>query len=145
MTKILAAAIQKYPPFFRTEDALLFNNDCLELLQFIPGNSIDMIFADPPYKLSSNGVTCQSGKMAAVNKGTWDKSNGFDADTSFHNEWISATYHSIYQCGYLLQKNKFHILNDIAWFKMIFYSIRFAAAARQEPHADLQAKGCLLA
>jgi site-specific DNA-methyltransferase (adenine-specific) len=31
--------------------------------------------------------------------------------------WISGTYHSIYQCGYLLQKNGFHFLNDIAWFK----------------------------
>ena len=31
--------------------------------------------------------------------------------------WLSGTYHSIYQCGYALQVNDFHILNDIAWFK----------------------------
>lgn len=31
--------------------------------------------------------------------------------------WISGTYHSIYQCGLALEENKFHILNDIAWFK----------------------------
>ena len=31
--------------------------------------------------------------------------------------WISGTYHSIYQCGFALQKHGFHILNDIAWFK----------------------------
>jgi site-specific DNA-methyltransferase (adenine-specific) len=70
--------------------------------------------------------------MATVNKGGWDKSNGFEEDALFHNEWIancrrvlkpegtiwiSGTYHSIYQCGYLLQKNGFHILNDIAWYK----------------------------
>jgi site-specific DNA-methyltransferase (adenine-specific) len=70
--------------------------------------------------------------MAPVNKGDWDASKGFDADTAFHNAWIrscrrvlkpegtiwiSGTYHSIYQCGYLLQKNNFHILNDIVWFK----------------------------
>jgi site-specific DNA-methyltransferase (adenine-specific) len=70
--------------------------------------------------------------MAAVNKGKWDKSKGLEEDMVFHNEWIAAcrrilkpegtiwisgTYHSIYQCGYLLQKHDFHILNDIAWFK----------------------------
>jgi site-specific DNA-methyltransferase (adenine-specific) len=91
-----------------------------------------MVFADPPYLLSNDGFTCQNGKMVNVNKGKWDKSKGFEEDTVFHNEWISAcrrilkpegtiwisgTYHSIYQCGYFLQKNNFHILNDITWFK----------------------------
>jgi site-specific DNA-methyltransferase (adenine-specific) len=120
------------PYFFVSENAVLYNQDCLEVLTRIPENSIDMIFADPPYMLSNDGFTCQNGKMVPVNKGKWDKSRGFDNDTIFHNEWISAchrvlkpegtiwisgTYHSIYQCGYLLQKNEFHILNDIAWFK----------------------------
>ena len=31
--------------------------------------------------------------------------------------WISGTYHSIYKCGFALQVKKFHILNDIGWFK----------------------------
>jgi site-specific DNA-methyltransferase (adenine-specific) len=121
-----------FPPFFKSKDAAIFNGDCLEILRLIPENSIDMIFADPPYMLSNDGFTCQNGKMIKVNKGKWDKSGGFEEDTIFHNEWISAcrrilkpegsiwisgTYHSIYQCGYLLQKNKFHILNDIIWFK----------------------------
>ncbi len=70
--------------------------------------------------------------MVKVNKGDWDKSNGFDKDLKFHHSWIaecrrilkpegtiwiSGTNHSIYQCGYLLQKLNFHILNDISWFK----------------------------
>ena len=91
-----------------------------------------MIFADPPYFLSSGSFTCQNGKMVSVKKGNWDLSNGFKKDFDFHNEWIKAchrvlrpggtiwisgTYHSIYQCGLALQINKFHILNDIAWFK----------------------------
>ena len=122
----------KYLPYYKSNDAIIFNNDCLELLKTIPENSIDMIFADPPYMLSNDGFSCQNGKMVSVNKGNWDASSGFMADTIFHNEWISAcrrvlkpegtiwisgTYHSIYQCGYLLQKNKFHLLNDITWFK----------------------------
>ena len=124
--------LKSIPPFYQSENTLLFNNDCLEILALIPENSIDMIYADPPYMLSNNGLTCQNGKMVLVNKGAWDKSRGFDEDMIFHNEWIAAcrrvlkpegtiwisgTYHSIYQCGYLLQKNNFHILNDIVWFK----------------------------
>jgi site-specific DNA-methyltransferase (adenine-specific) len=119
-------------PYFSSKNAVIFNADCREILSHIPENTVDMIFADPPYMLSNNGFTCQNGRMAHVNKGEWDKSNGFDEDTRFHDAWISAcrrilkpegtiwisgTYHSIYQCGYLLQKNNFHILNDIAWFK----------------------------
>ncbi|MDR0487327.1 MAG: site-specific DNA-methyltransferase [Treponema sp.] len=119
-------------PYYSGDDSLIFNSDCLEVLSCIGENSIDMIFADPPYLLSNNGFTCRSGKMASVNKGEWDKSNGFETDALFHDTWIAAcrrvlkpggtlwisgTYHSIYQCGYALQKNDFHILNDIAWFK----------------------------
>ncbi|MDI6757691.1 MAG: site-specific DNA-methyltransferase, partial [Endomicrobiia bacterium] len=97
-----------------------------------PDNYVDMIFADPPYNLSNGGITCYAGRMVSVNKGNWDKSRGFAADLSFQESWISecrrilkpegtiwvsGTSHSIYQCGYLLQKLNFHILNDIAWFK----------------------------
>jgi len=119
-------------PYYSSENAIIFNHDCLEVLSRISENSVDMIFADPPYMLSNNGFTCQNGRMVNVNKGKWDKSNGFEEDTRFHDTWINAcrkilkpegtiwisgTYHSIYQCGYLLQKNDFHILNDISWFK----------------------------
>jgi len=119
-------------PYFSSDNSVIFNMDCLEILSRIKENSIDMIFADPPYMLSNNGFTCKNGKMVNVNKGKWDKSNGFEEDLKFHDTWIAAcrralkpegtiwisgTYHSIYQCGYLLQKNCFHILNDISWFK----------------------------
>ena len=130
--KIFSNTLKNYTPFLKSKNAILFNGDCLEILKSMPEDSIDMIFADPPYMLSNNGFTCQNGRMVNVNKGKWDKSKGFEEDTIFHNEWISAcrrilkpegtiwisgTYHSIYQCGFLLQKNNFHILNDITWFK----------------------------
>ena len=119
-------------PYYISENAVIFNHDCLEVLSRINDNSVDMIFADPPYMLSNDGFTCQNGRMVNVNKGKWDKSKGFEEDSKFHDAWIAAcrrvlkpegtiwisgTYHSIYQCGYLLQKNDFHILNDISWFK----------------------------
>jgi site-specific DNA-methyltransferase (adenine-specific) len=119
-------------PVFKIPDAVLYNDDCLEVMSRFPDNYVDMIFADPPYNLSNDGVTCHAGRMVSVNKGEWDKSKGFSADFDFHEKWISecrrilksegtiwisGTNHSIYQCGYLLQKLKFHILNDISWFK----------------------------
>jgi site-specific DNA-methyltransferase (adenine-specific) len=130
--EILTNMLKKYTPYFKSGNSILLNGDCLEILASIPENSIDMIFSYPPYMLSNDGFTCQNGKMANVNKGKWDKSKGFEEDTIFHSEWISAcrrilkpegtiwisgTYHSIYQCGFILQKNNFHILNDIIWFK----------------------------
>jgi len=119
-------------PVFKTDDFALYNDDSLEVMSRFPDNYVDMIFADPPYMLSNDGFTCQNGRMVPVNKGKWDKSKGFDEDLAFHEAWISecrrvlkpegtiwisGTYHSIYQCGFLLQKLNFHLLNDISWFK----------------------------
>lgn len=119
-------------PFYKSEDFTLYNGDSLEIMSRLPDNCIDMIFADPPYMLSNDGFSCQNGKMVSVNKGKWDKSKGFEDDLLFHEAWlkqcyrilkpegtlwVSGTYHSIYQCGFLIQKLGYHILNDIAWFK----------------------------
>ena len=85
----------------------------------IESESVDFVFADPPYFLSNDGFTVKSGKSVSVNKGEWDKSQGFEAEIDFHEQWIaeclrilkpngtiaiSGTYHSIYKCGFLLQK-----------------------------------------
>jgi site-specific DNA-methyltransferase (adenine-specific) len=119
-------------PFYSAPGVTIYNADCLEILAELPEGFVDMIFADPPYMLSNDGFTCQNGRMVKVNKGSWDRSRGFEEDSAFHDAWIAAarrvlkpegtiwvsgTYHSIYQCGYMLLKNGFHILNDIAWFK----------------------------
>lgn len=119
-------------PYFQRERFCLYHHDCLEVMRRIPDNSIDMVFSDPPYNLSNGGITCHSGRMVCVDKGSWDKSKGFANDVEFHERWItecrrilkpegtiwiSGTLHSIYQCGYLLQKLGFHILNDIIWLK----------------------------
>lgn len=110
----------------------LLQGDALALLEDIQAESIDMIFADPPYNLSNNGYTCHGGKRVSVNKGDWDKSQGIETDFAFHEAWLSAckrvlkpegtlwvsgTYHSIYACGFAIQKQGWHIINDIAWLK----------------------------
>ncbi|MFI5056834.1 MAG: hypothetical protein ACHQLQ_01505, partial [Candidatus Acidiferrales bacterium] len=54
----------------------IYQGDCLEILEKIPENSVDLVFADPPYFLSNGGITCHAGRMVSVNKGDWDKSRG---------------------------------------------------------------------
>jgi len=66
----------KNKPYFTKDNFILYKNDCLKILEQIPENSIDMVFADPPYFLSSGTFSCQNGKMVSVKKGDWDLSNG---------------------------------------------------------------------
>ncbi|HSN15702.1 MAG TPA: site-specific DNA-methyltransferase, partial [Anaeromyxobacteraceae bacterium] len=47
----------------------LVQADCISTLERLPPQSVDLIFADPPYHLSNGGTTCQSGKRVAVDKG----------------------------------------------------------------------------
>ncbi len=58
----------------------IYQGDCLDILAAIPEAQIDLIFADPPYFLSNNGITCHAGRMVSVNKGEWDRSRGPDAN-----------------------------------------------------------------
>ncbi len=129
-SKILSATAVR--PYFQKGDFVLYNADSIAFLSTLPENSIDMVFADPPYNLSNGGFTVHAGRMVSVNKGEWDVSRGFEDDYLFHYRWleaarrvlkphgtiwVSGTYHSIYQCGHALQSLGYHILNDISWFK----------------------------
>jgi site-specific DNA-methyltransferase (adenine-specific) len=77
-------------PYFEEQNVKLFHGDCIDTLNSLPENSVDMIFADPPYFLSNGGISCKSGKMVSVNKAEWDKSNGLDKDFEFTYNWINS-------------------------------------------------------
>ncbi|TFF92895.1 MAG: site-specific DNA-methyltransferase [Promethearchaeota archaeon] len=118
--------------YFKEDDFVLYLGDVFKILKSFDDQRFDLIFADPPYFLSNDGITCKSGKMTSVNKGKWDKSQGFTQDVEFTTEWlkqcrrvlkedgsifISGTLHIIYKIGYLLEKLGYDIINDIVWFK----------------------------
>ena len=132
MTRLDKVYTGNTPPAYQTETALLLRGDTFELLEQLAPNSIDMIFADPPYFLSNNGVTCQSGKMVSVNKGAWDSVNSWEEKHEFNRRWIhlcqklltingtiwiSGTLHNIYSIGLALEQEGFKIINNITWQK----------------------------
>ena len=111
---------------------MLYNADCIEVLKTLKPNSIDLIFADPPYFLSNGGMSIHSGKVVSVNKGDWDDKSKYDNHLQFTKEWlqqsfrvlkyggsiwISGTVHNIFDVKNYLDEIGFKIINIIVWHK----------------------------
>ena len=120
-------------PFYTSlnKDFLLANGDTFKVLRQFDFK-FDMIFADPPYFLSSGGISMQSGKIVCVDKGDWDKTKTPEQLNEFNMEWlglcrdklkdngsiwISGTYHNIFSVANCLTELGYKILNVITWQK----------------------------
>ena len=118
--------------YFQDSSFKLINKDTFDVLKKIENATVDMIFADPPYFLSGDGITCSGGKMVSVNKGNWDKALCVEKKHDFNKTWIkechrilrdngtiwvSGTLHNIYSIGMALEEVGFKILNNIIWQK----------------------------
>lgn len=107
--------------------------DCITELKKIPDNSIDLIFADPPYNLQLNGELFRPNqtKVNAVND-EWDKYESFEHYDTFSTQWLTeckrvlkengtiwviGSYHNIFRVGKIMQDLGYWILNDIIWVK----------------------------
>ncbi len=114
------------------KDILLCGNS-LELMKTLPSESVDLIFADPPYflQLKKNLVRPDATPVATVTD-AWDKFEDMNAYDAFTVQWLSeafrvlkktgslwviGSYHNIFRVGYHLQNTGFWILNDIIWRK----------------------------
>ena len=65
---------KKVPLYFETDESQLVVGDSFKILTKMEPESVDMIFADPPYFLStSNGKVNINGKYIKFDKGEWDK------------------------------------------------------------------------
>ena len=110
---------------------LLFGNS-FQLLKKIEEKSIDMIFADPPYFLSSGGVSCHSGKQVCVDKGDWDATQTIEEKIEYNRKWIrlcrkvvkddgtiwiSRTFRNIYSIVVALELEGFSLIKNITWVK----------------------------
>ena len=126
----------KRSPAFEANNVVLYQADSLALMEELgqehPAGLFDMIFADPPYFLSNDGISCHAGRMVSVNKGGWDKSQGAQANHDFNlawlrgcrdllkpngTLWVSGTHHVIHSAGYAMQCLGMKILNSVTWEK----------------------------
>lgn len=121
-------------PYFKSDNFCLYEGTVPEDISEFKNEQFDLIWADPPYLLSNNGTSVQSGKRVSVNKGSWDKSKGTARqDFLFQQSWIlsikrllkwphgslmiTGTYHSIYHCGHALLMDGWNLINEIIWMK----------------------------
>lgn len=119
--------------YFKDKNFSLYEGDSFALLKEITNKSISMIFADPPYFLSGNGITCHSGTMVSVKKADWDEEINIDEKIKYNRRWInsckniltndgtiwiSGTFHNIYTIGVALELEGFTIINNVIWKKL---------------------------
>ncbi|MFL2818652.1 MAG: site-specific DNA-methyltransferase [Candidatus Puniceispirillales bacterium] len=108
--------------------------DCIEQMNKLPEESVDLIFADPPYNLQLSGDLSRP-DQTKVNgvKESWDKFESLTDYDLYTKQWMTAarrilksngtiwvigSYHNIFRLGYILQDLNFWLLNDIIWRKV---------------------------
>jgi modification methylase len=119
---------------FKTVDSGgILIGDCLAEMAKLPAESVDLVFADPPYNLQLNGDLKRpdDSRVDAVDD-DWDKFASFSAYDDFTRGWLMAcrrvmkpaatlwvigSYHNIFRVGAILQDLGFWILNDVVWRK----------------------------
>lgn len=126
----------------------IIQGDCIEVLESFPENSIDLIFADPPYNLQLQKDLWRPNmtRVSAVDD-AWDQFDDFKQYDRFTFRWLNAcrrvlkdqgsiwvigTYHNIFRVGAIMQDLGFWFLNDVIWLKTNpmpnFRGVRFTNA-----------------
>src|SRR5690349_22670638 len=121
------------PRFISHSAPRIVVGDCVAEISKLPGESVDLVFADPPYNLQLQGDLKRpdDSRVDAVDD-DWDKFSSFAAYDDFTRAWLTAcrrvmkphatlwvigSYHNIFRVGTILQDLGFWILNDIVWRK----------------------------
>jgi len=111
----------------------IIQGDCIANMNALPAESVDLVFADPPYNLQLGGNLSRPDN-SVVNGVTedWDQFDTMDAYDLFTHDWLQAarrilkpngaiwvigSYHNIFRVGTVLQDQQFWIQNDIIWRK----------------------------
>lgn len=111
----------------------VIHGDCVEILTQMPAESVDMIFADPPYNLQLQEELWRPNltKVDAVDD-EWDQFGSFEVYDTFCTRWLEGcrrvlkengtiwvigSYHNIFRIGNIMQDLGFWILNSVVWVK----------------------------
>jgi modification methylase len=128
---------------------VLVQGDCLDVLSFVPSNSVDLVFADPPYNLQLGTKDLRRPNDTQVDgvDDHWDQFASFADYDRFTERWLKecrrvlkptgsiwviGSYHNIFRIGRVLQDIGYWILNDVIWLKLNpmphFRGVRFTNA-----------------
>ena len=116
-----------------SEEGLILQGNCVELMNDLPEASVDLIFADPPYNLQLEGdlLRPNSSRVDGV-ENDWDQFDSFQAYDDYTRDWLTAarrvlkpngalwvigSYHNIFRVGAILQDLGYWMLNDVVWRK----------------------------
>lgn len=112
---------------------IILQGNCLEILKTLPSESVDLIFADPPYFMQTEGALLRTnGEKFSGVEDAWDKFNSFEDYDQFclnwlkecrrilknnASIWVIGSFQNIFRIGYFMQNLGFWILNDVIWHK----------------------------
>jgi modification methylase len=119
--------------FDAVESGRVLIGDCVAGMSALPAETVDLVFADPPYNLQLKGDLKRpdDSRVDAVDE-AWDKFTSFADYDEFTRAWLIAcrrlmkpsatlwvigSYHNIFRVGSILQDLGFWILNDVIWRK----------------------------
>ena len=111
----------------------IYQGDCLEILKTFPDKSVDLVFADPPYNMQTEGelLRTDGSSFSGVTE-KWDKFNSLHDYDAFSKQWLTeckrvlkddgaiwviGSFQNIFRLGYIMQDLGFWILNDVIWSK----------------------------
>ncbi|ADE19472.1 DNA-methyltransferase [Mycoplasma crocodyli] len=112
---------------------ILINDDSIEYMKSLDENSIDLIFADPPYWMRTTGTLKRvEGTNFDGCNDEWDKFNSLKDYKEFTKKWlieckrilkkdgsifVIGGMQCIYTIGAIMQELDFWLINDIIWHK----------------------------
>ena len=107
--------------------------DCLSELGKLPAESVELVFADPPYNLQlERDLLRPNNTLVDGVHENWDKFSDFAEYDRFSRAWLAecrrvlkpngaiwviGSYHNIFRLGAVLQDLGYWIQNDIIWRK----------------------------
>lgn len=111
----------------------IVQGDCVEVLKTFPAQSVDLIFADPPYNLQLRHALLRPNQTVVDGvDDEWDRFTGFAEYDTFTRNWLSecrrvlkesgtiwviGSYHNIFRVGAIMMDLGYWILNDVIWHK----------------------------
>ncbi|WP_129631388.1 DNA-methyltransferase [Candidatus Oscillochloris fontis] len=111
----------------------ILHGDCLEILKTLPSNSVNLVFADPPYNLQlQNPLLRPNQSLVAAVDDDWDQFTSFAEYDRFTEQWLAecrrilkddgtiwviGSYHNIFRVGRMMMDLGYWLINDVIWHK----------------------------